>query len=433
VPVVVSTELLSEVNENTTQPVASSAVEQPQPDTSTKLQHSLTGVSTPFGTSAQTPQKNEPLFLPSPVSSPGMEENDDTGASGTQSVVIRSFDLPKSSSCVGRKNRAYVLARRSIDLPKSVVKRKKNRAYVLVPPRPQYLAKYLKMSRTSLKKRMTSRSSVSTSVAGEEDFYNATESHSPSYALEQQAVQLACTRLQELACKWDGCSVKMNSVDALICHLNRQHKPSSTNHSNSFLCRWTQCGRRCNLHEKHLEKHASLPLNCPYKDCEESFRSAPPLWKHTTIEHKNDAVKPSARPSYPEVKLPDAVLGVMPSYMITTREVNPDEISSARHALLGPRVLRNIAGLARERSRNKLKKTVRSSNGDIIPDEDTSNDYDFLTTRPTRYSSQLSQSVDMRLEDLDSENISRMVDEGLTLWGGDVDEVLASGREHRSD
>ena len=88
-------------------------------------------------------------------------------------------------------------------------------------------------------------------------------------------------------------------------------------------------------------------------------------------------------------------------------------------------MLRNIAGLARERSRNKLKKIVRSSNGDIIPDEDISNDYDFLIARPTRYSSQLSQPVDMKLEDLDSENISRMIDEGLTLWGGQDQEVLA--------
>jgi hypothetical protein len=72
--------------------------------------------------------------------------------------------------------------------------------------------------------------------------------------------------------------------------------------------------------------------------------------------------------------------------------------------------------LERDRSKNKAKKTVRS-NGDIIPDEDSSNDYDFLTARPTRYSSQLSQPVDMQLEDLNSDNISRLVDEGLMLWG----------------
>jgi hypothetical protein len=55
-------------------------------------------------------------------------------------------------------------------------------------------------------------------------------------------------------------------------------------------------------------------------------------------EHENDELKPSSQLWYPTVKLPDAVLGVIPSYMITTRAVNPEEISSARHAILVPRV-----------------------------------------------------------------------------------------------
>ena len=106
-----------------------------------------------------------------------------------------------------------------------------------------------------------------------------------------------------------------------------------------------------------MEKHASLPLNCPYEgrssllsslflllnvyshsDCEESFRSAPPLLKHTRAEHENDKLKPSTELWYPTVELPNAVLGVIPSYMIMTRGVNPDEISSPRHAILAPRV-----------------------------------------------------------------------------------------------
>jgi hypothetical protein len=71
-----------------------------------------------------------------------------------------------------------------------------------------------------------------------------------------------------------------------------------------------------------------------------------------------------------------------------------------------------------------------------MPDED-SNDYDFLYARPTRYSSQASQPVDMRLEDLNSEDISRLIDEGLTLWGRDemavrTASVASVDREHRS-
>ena len=75
-----------------------------------------------------------------------------------------------------------------------------------------------------------------------------------------------------------------------------------------------------------------------HPDCEESFRSAPPLLKHKRAEHKNSKLKPSTQLLYPTVKLPDADLGVIPSYMIMTRGVNPDEISGARHAILGPRV-----------------------------------------------------------------------------------------------
>ena len=78
------------------------------------------------------------------------------------------------------------------------------------------------------------------------------------------------------------------------------------------------------------------------QDCEESFRSAPILLKHTKAEHKHDEVKPSTQLWYPKVKLPDVVLGVIPSYMITTRGVDPYEISSARHAILAPRVRRLI-------------------------------------------------------------------------------------------
>ena len=146
VPVAVSSEFSSGVNENTTH----TALKRAQPNTLAKPQHSFTGILMPggSGTSAQTPQKYQPLFLPSPVSSPGVEANDSTSGRQSVDMVSRSFDLRKSSSSAKRKNYAYVLA----------------------PPRPQYLVEYLqlKMSRASLKKRMTSRSSVSTSVAGEE-------------------------------------------------------------------------------------------------------------------------------------------------------------------------------------------------------------------------------------------------------------------------
>ena len=44
---------------------------------------------------------------------------------------------------------------------------------------------------------------------------------------EQQAIDLACSRLQPLTCRWNGCNVDLNSINALIQHLE-QHKPSSS-------------------------------------------------------------------------------------------------------------------------------------------------------------------------------------------------------------
>jgi hypothetical protein len=130
-----------------TQPVASTVLRQPQPSTPAKLQLSFTGVPA-LGMSAQVPQKNQPLFLPSPVSSPGMDANDYVSISGTQSanMASRSFDLRKFFSSAKRKNRAFVLA----------------------PRRPPYLVKYFQSEKEKIKKRTTSRSDLSESVVGEE-------------------------------------------------------------------------------------------------------------------------------------------------------------------------------------------------------------------------------------------------------------------------
>ncbi|KAF8204679.1 hypothetical protein BJ912DRAFT_5199 [Pholiota molesta] len=48
-------------------------------------------------------------------------------------------------------------------------------------------------------------------------------------------------------------------------------------------------------------------------------------------------------------------------------------------------------------------------------------DYEFIKTRTTRYSSYLSQAVDLPLEDLESDSVTRMVDEGLMLWSSEGD------------
>jgi len=123
----------------------------------------------------------------------------------------------------------------------------------------------------------------------------------------------------------------------------------------SFICRWTQCGRQCSVREKHIEKHASLPLRCAYQGlldelptpliltksigCHESYRSSSQLLKHFRAKHSNTAVKPQARPfptkARPLAPLPNENL---PSYLIVTTPVIPISISQERHSEIGPLV-----------------------------------------------------------------------------------------------
>ena len=80
----------------------------------------------------------------------------------------------------------------------------------------------------------------------------------------------------------------------------------------------------------------------------------------------------------------------------------------------------------------RAKKPSRSLNGDASPTE-TSNSYEFLTTRTTLYSWYQSQPVDMDFNDLDSVSISRECEQGLTLWaspdGGDEEITLSDDED----
>ena len=78
------------------------------------------------------------------------------------------------------------------------------------------------------------------------------------------------------------------------------------------------------------------------------------------------------------------------------------------------------------KSRPRKVKGARSSNQYAKDERD---DYEFLTTRPTRYSTYVSTPVDLDLADLDSADISRMIDEeDFTLWGSEGgDEEVTDG------
>ena len=163
-------------------------VGQPQPSTPATLQFSFVGgLGLGPGPSSETPQKNEPLFLPSPVSSPSpsVDANDNVSIFGPQSATAsvattRSCDLRKFSRSAKRKNHVFVLAPRRppylvkyFQLEKQKMGKRissrssfsKNHVFVLAPRRPPYLVKYFQMEKQRIGKRITSRSSLSLSLA----------------------------------------------------------------------------------------------------------------------------------------------------------------------------------------------------------------------------------------------------------------------------
>lgn len=377
--------------------------------------------------------QREPLFLPSSVS-PEPEP--------FQVSNFQEMGASEASSSTAILEPAAGLNRQE--------EKRKNYAYVLLPPPPEYLVRDRRRgegqsglrSRESVasgsnsvlnkpRKDWTRTSSLSTSLVGEEDYDKIQSRRDRSIDQDElNAVLLSCSRLQALPCRWDGCDVTMNSVDSLIRHLN-QHKPKASSNNSYFTCRWTQCGRRCTFKEKHLEKHATLPLRCAYADCEETFRTAGQLVKHFQAEHTDDALKPAAGILAPQLETPPPTPETVPSYMLVTRAVLPQNIPLERHKLLIPWVVRNIVSSDHEvRAAKRVRKTARPINRDALAAGGPSTtDYEFLKTRSTRYSTWLSQPVDIKLDDLDSAEVSRMIDEGLMLWG--PAEVGISASEER--
>jgi hypothetical protein len=83
-------------------------------------------------------------------------------------------------------------------------------------------------------------------------------------------------------------------------------------------------------------------------------------------------------------------------------------------------VLRNIVGFDGDRPKRGQK-----SNGTT----EESNSYEFLNMRSTRYSWNQSKPVKMDFADLDSEEISKECDQGLTFFGAEesgIDDIPPS-------
>lgn len=389
--------------------------------------------------SSPPPKKDDPLFLPSPSSSP---------TPGYANVANDDDALPIVLSGDAHESTVDTTESTTIDNKKQIDTKDKQRKqpfYILIPPAPEYLirfrAKQAKKERQATRASQTYRTnrdrtqtqSLAPFTPGEDfDFTFDSQGRTTHDEEEREAMHLACSRVQEAPCKWGGCDVVMNSVEGLVIHVKSHFPDSNHTKPKPYTCLWRNCGRRCRVEENHVEMHHALSfLKCAYEGCEDAFRSSAKLLKHIQAEHKNDKPRPPRWPTAPilEGPLPPAP-PVLPSYMVLSRKVQQASIPDDRHARLGPWVLRNIAGVETQRpNKQKAARSTRRRIRDGVLDQEVIKTYEYLTRRSTRYSSSLSEPVDMPLEKLDSAAISEMLSEGLSLWDNEEEEESEEGTQ----
>ncbi|KAF8646378.1 hypothetical protein AX16_007244 [Volvariella volvacea WC 439] len=322
---------------------------------------------------------------------------------GTTSGISTNGGMTSSGSASGANRRATGSG-------------KENFAYVLVPPLPDYLRK---------RKRKQRGQSESSSSRG-----------APSDNEEEvRLLKLVKTRFSKRDCKWNGCGAVLNSSGGLLAHL--QEHCSSNGSKEDVSCLWQQCGQfflRDTQLLDHISIHALTPYACPYGGCDQTFRTSQQLVRHCKGQHENGgAPKPGASPFAPTSAQLQELSSVpnpktLPAYMVESRPVFQFTISAERHAILGPWVLRNIAGpvsLGNKRYnaalplRSALAGSANGSTGPMFRRVDHT-PYEYMAISSTHFSTMPSQPAPptkiRNMLELNSTEVSELFNEGLVLW-----------------
>ncbi|KAF7335359.1 hypothetical protein MSAN_02346700 [Mycena sanguinolenta] len=244
---------------------------------------------------------------------------------------------------------------------------------------------------------------------------------------EVAAMLEACTRLREVQCEWFSCGAILNSVENLVAHLHEVHAQDQ----DLPTCMWDGiCGETFPSSTQlalHAETHVLETILCPYEDCGQFFSSPRELVAHNSLGHaeQNDdepvrprALLPSSRLSAPDEAslVTPPVLERIPTWEVPylaqgciSPSVQMPDISSERHAALGPWVLANICAPT-----TKLR--ARRYNAALPLKYQP--DYEFAGVSCKHYSFLPSQSARVRdVAELDSHQLTEMLRTGeFVLW-----------------
>ncbi|GBE80108.1 hypothetical protein SCP_0213110 [Sparassis crispa] len=404
-----------------------------------------------------------PLFLPSPSSSVGAQDDELAGAPeqgtvdadgdfnmGSGSFVLNTSLLgPASSSRPDKgKGRALSIDIDAIDLtptpPKRLVKRAKPRVsedvYVLVPPLPTWA----KRMNASIEARAPQAAGSETDeLAGDDE---NEEERRREEAMRQDAVRLSYTRLRKAPCRWRNCDALLNSAQRLDKHLAMHVEEQDG--KGALVCDWQECARKFTsktafLH--HISRHASTSLFCAYEGCNRSFTTPRELFGHHNGHmHRWQNIRATPMPfQHVDVNLPP-LPETLPAYMSLPRRVTRHPISKELHNWLGPRVLANISffycpGLRSHHSTpsrgsrriaEKLAAVEKESTDPSVILElmrrMTHDEYDLIAQETT-------QKASKRCDDIPSSEVTRLCDDGLVLWPSADEQREASAEAEAKD
>ncbi|KAJ8087018.1 hypothetical protein PM082_005843 [Marasmius tenuissimus] len=231
---------------------------------------------------------------------------------------------------------------------------------------------------------------------------------------EEAVMKDATTRLQSSPCRWQSCDATLNSVARLERHL-KEHIENLTDNE-LITCLWQTC--RHTESEKsqlvsHVLQHTRSFVSCPYRGCQDSFRTPRQLLEHSR-GHSNDSVlKTSADPSAPSIlPLPDCP-DVLPSYMVVARHVSPHPMTREEHQAASVTVLKRIMPPTHAVFGHDRSPLRRRDAQPALPLDD---DYDFVAYRPSPSCRPSCAAKIRSMPDLKSSRISELIHGGLTLW-----------------
>lgn len=231
------------------------------------------------------------------------------------------------------------------------IRRPKAQVYVLVPPPSARLQK-IWASQKKRTPRVSNRRVLSSSESSDEDVDEIAEDFRDDETqrkedAEARAVHDLCyNQLHPSRCQWEGCDAVLESAKQLGLHA-KLHAEEYDDDDEIVSCLWAGCPRDYKKKHQlahHVQKHSLHPVVCAYDGCDFECWSNHDMVKHyNQPKHRGQPLKPQAVlvPPDPSSSLPP-LPDLMPAYMAADL-VLPASISQARHATLGPKVLRNIS------------------------------------------------------------------------------------------